>query len=48
MQANPAMVKALARAFWWQRLLDDGRYTWIREILTAEKIDWDTSAASFD
>jgi hypothetical protein len=33
------MVKALARAFRWRRLLDDGRYASISEIATAEKID---------
>ena len=38
-RADPAMVKALARAFRWKRLLDDGRYASISEIATAEKID---------
>jgi hypothetical protein len=38
-QADPAMVKALARAFRWKRLLDDGRYASISEIACAEKID---------
>jgi hypothetical protein len=33
------MVKALARAFRWKRLLNDGRYTSISEIAVAEKID---------
>jgi hypothetical protein len=33
------MVKALARAFRWKRLLDDGRYASISEIASAEKID---------
>jgi hypothetical protein len=33
------MVKALARAFRWKRLLDDGRFTSISEIAAAEKID---------
>jgi hypothetical protein len=37
--ANPAMVKALARAFRWKRLLDNGRYASISEIAAAEKID---------
>jgi hypothetical protein len=37
--ADPAMVKALARAFRWKRMLDDGRYASISEIATAEKID---------
>ncbi len=34
-----AMVKALARAFRWQKLLDDGTYTTIEEIADAEKIN---------
>src|SRR4051812_49842236 len=38
-RADPAMVKALARAFRWKRLLDDGRYASISEIAAAEKID---------
>src|SRR5690348_9217245 len=38
-QADPAMVKALARAFRWKRLLDDGRYASISEIAAVEKID---------
>jgi hypothetical protein len=33
------MVKALARAFRWKRLLDSGRYASISEIAVAEKID---------
>ena len=37
--ADPAMVKALARAFRWKRLLDDGSYASISGIATAEKID---------
>lgn len=37
--ADPAMVKALARAFRWKRMLDDGRYASISEIAGAEKID---------
>jgi hypothetical protein len=38
-RADPAMVKALARAFRWKRLLETGRYASISEIATAEKID---------
>ena len=38
-RTNPAMVKALARAFRWKRMLDDGCYASICEIATAEKID---------
>lgn len=38
-RADPAMVKALARAFRWKRMLKDGRYASISEIATAERID---------
>jgi hypothetical protein len=38
-RADPAMVKALARAFRWKRLLDNGRYASISEIAASEKID---------
>jgi hypothetical protein len=38
-RADPAMVKALARAFRWKRLLEDGRYASISEIAAAEHID---------
>ena len=31
-RADPAMVKALARAFRWKRSLEDGRYASISEI----------------
>ena len=37
-RADPAMVKALARAFRWKRMLADGRYASISEIAAAEKI----------
>jgi hypothetical protein len=33
-----AMVKALARARAWQRMLDDGRYATIGELATGEKV----------
>jgi len=33
------LVKALARAFRWQKLLDRGTYSTIKEIATKEKID---------
>jgi hypothetical protein len=36
---DPALVKALARAHRWQRLLDEGRYASISEMATAERID---------
>jgi hypothetical protein len=38
-RADPAMVKALARAFRWKRMLDGGRYASISEIAAKEKID---------
>ena len=38
-RAEPALVKALARAFRYQRLLDEGRYASISEMAAAEKID---------
>jgi hypothetical protein len=37
--ADPALLKALARAFRWKRMLDDGRYVSVSEIARAEKID---------
>ena len=38
-RADPALLKALARAFRYQRMLDDGRYASIREMAAAEKLD---------
>ena len=38
-RADPALVKALARAFRCQRLLDEGRYASISEMAAAEKLD---------
>ena len=38
-RADPALVKALARAFRYQRMLDKGRYATITEIAAAEKIE---------
>src|ERR1700759_4424429 len=38
-RADPAMVKALARAFRWKRMLETGRHASISEIASAEKID---------
>jgi hypothetical protein len=38
-RADPALVKALARAFRWQKLLDEGRYASITEMAKAEKIE---------
>ncbi|MFL5333897.1 MAG: hypothetical protein ACJ8H8_12145 [Geminicoccaceae bacterium] len=38
-RSDPALVKALARAFRWQRMLDDGRYGSVSEMAAAEKIE---------
>jgi len=38
-RAHPALVKALARAFRYQRLLDEGRYASISEMAAAERIE---------
>nr|WP_254452517.1 hypothetical protein [Roseicella sp. DB1501] len=38
-RAEPALVKALARAHRWKRLLESGRYGSLGELAAAEKID---------
>lgn len=38
-RADPALLKALARAFRWQRLLDGGRYRSISELAAAERLE---------
>ena len=38
-RADPALVKALARAFRYERLLDEGRYASISELAASERID---------
>jgi hypothetical protein len=38
-RADPALVKALAQAFRYQRLLDEGRYASISEMAAAERIE---------
>ena len=38
-RADPALLKALARAFRYQRLLDEGRYASISEMAAAERIE---------
>jgi hypothetical protein len=38
-RADPTLVKALARGFRYQRLLDEGRYTSISEMAEAERIE---------
>ena len=37
--ADPALLKALGRAFRWQKLLDAGAYASISDIARAEKLD---------
>lgn len=39
MHADPALVRALARAFQYQRLLDDGQYGSTTEMAATEKLD---------
>jgi hypothetical protein len=38
-KADPALLKALARAFRYQKLLDEGRYASISEMAAGEKIE---------
>ncbi|WP_372624678.1 hypothetical protein [Falsiroseomonas sp.] len=38
-RGDPALVKALARAFRWRRMLEEGRYGSIRELAVAEGVD---------
>jgi hypothetical protein len=38
-RADPAMVKALARAFRYQRLLEEGRYASISEMAAGQRLD---------
>ncbi|CAH0127952.1 hypothetical protein [Roseomonas sp. CECT 9278] len=38
-RADPTLVKALARAFRYQRMLDEGRYASISEMADAERIE---------
>jgi hypothetical protein len=38
-RADPALVKALARAFRYQRMLDEGRYASITELAAVEKLE---------
>ncbi len=38
-RADPALVKALARAFRYQRLVDQRRYGSVTELAAAEKVD---------
>ena len=38
-RVDVALVKALARAFRWRRILEDGSYSTIKELAAAEKIN---------
>jgi hypothetical protein len=38
-RSDPGLVKALARAFRWQRMLDDGRYASVSEMAAADRIE---------
>lgn len=38
-RTDPTLVKALARGFRYQRMLDEGRYASITELAAAEKVD---------
>jgi hypothetical protein len=38
-RADPALVKALARAHRWKSMLEEGRYTSISEMAAGERID---------
>ncbi len=38
-RADPALVKALARAHRWKNMLEEGRYASISEMAAAERID---------
>jgi hypothetical protein len=38
-RADPALLKAVARAFRYQRLLDEGRYGSVTEMAAAERIE---------
>jgi hypothetical protein len=37
--ADPALLKALARAFRWKQMLEEGKYASVSDIARAEKID---------
>lgn len=38
-RVDSSLIKALARAHRWKRMLDDGRYGSVSELATAEKLD---------
>ena len=38
-RADPALVKALGRAFRWRKMLENGRYASVSDIARVEKID---------
>jgi hypothetical protein len=38
-RGDPALVKALARAFRWRRMLEEGRYASVRDLAKAEGVN---------
>ena len=36
---DSTLIKALARAHWWKKMLDDGRYGTVTELAAGEKLD---------
>lgn len=38
-RVNNLLIKALVRAHWWKRMLDDGRHGSVGELAMAEKLD---------
>ena len=36
---DSTLIKALARAHWWKKMLDDGRYGSVTELAAGEKLD---------
>ena len=39
LRIDSTLIKALARAYRWQRMLDDGRYASVSELAAAEQLD---------
>ena len=46
-RSDPALVKALGRAFRWRRMLETGRYASVSDIARVEKIDRTYVGTSF-
>ena len=45
-RVDNTLIKALARAHRWKKMLDDGRYGSVTDLAAGEKLDCATSAAS--